>query len=249
MHRCESFRTSVIEPILDGGELTDAQRHELSSCVACTEFYRESVEAIGALSVAFDEPDEEFFGGFNDRLRRNIINDRVAARPETGPEGGFWASILRPLIPAASLMWVVFAVFTAIQPADDSLPEWWDQQLITESILDLDPVTIDFMEQSELFLRTFSKLTVDDVEDLAESQQVSLAQIPNLALRREAAMDFPPVLVVLDEYEDILRDVRNLPEEVSEEDIADIQERIHRTGLVAKMKTYQPNMTLVALER
>ena len=146
-------------------------------------------------------------------------------------------------------MLVVFAVFTAIQPADNSLPEWWDQQLITESILDLDPVTVDFMEQSELFLRIFSKLTVDDVEDLAESQQVSLAQIPNLALRREAAMDFPPVLVVLDEYEDILRDVRNLPEEVSEEDIADIQERIHRTGLVAKMKTYQPNMTLVAMER
>lgn len=249
MHRCESFRTSVIEPILDDGALTDAQRHELSSCMACTEFYMESVEALGALSVAFDEPDEEFFGGFNDRLRRHLVNDRVASGPETGREGGLWASILRPLIPAASLTLIVFVVFSAIQPADDAVLELFDEQWITESILDLDPVTADFMEQLELFLRMFSKLTVDDVEDLAESQQVSAAQIPDLALRRAAAMDFPPVLVVLDEYEDILRDVRNLPEDVSEEDIADIQARIHRTGLVAKMKTYQPNMTLVALER
>ncbi len=249
MHRCESFRTSVIEPILDGGELTDAQRHELSSCVACMEFYAESIEAIGALSVAFDEPDEEFFAGFNDRLRRRAINGRVNDESEHHAEATFWPSILRPLIPAVSLMLVVFVVFSAIQPEDNAVFELLNQQLITESVLELDPVTVDFMEQSELFLRTFSKLTVDDAEDLAESQQVSIEQIPDLALRREAAIDFPPVLVVLDEYEDILRDVRNLPEEVSEEDIVDIQERIYRHGLVAKMKTYQPNMTLVAVER
>ena len=249
MHGCESFRTSVIEPILDGGELADAQRYELSSCEACTQFYMEAVRSMAALSVAFDEPDEEFFAGFNDRLRRRVINERVVDQPDPRREGSFWASILRPLIPAVSLMLVVFVVFSAIQPADDAVPELLDQQLITESMLDLDPMTVEFMEQSELFLRTFSKLTVDDAEDLAESQQVSVAQLPDLALRREAAMDFPPVLVVLDEYENVLRDIRNLPEGVSEEDIVDIQERIYRHGLVAKMKTYQPNITLVAVDR
>ena len=76
--------------------------------------------------------------------------------------------------------------------------------------------------------------------------QVSVKQLPQLEQRREALMEFPPVLMVLDDYEGILRDIRNLPEDVAEEDISDIQMRIHSNGLVARMRAYQPRTSLVA---
>ena len=86
------------------------------------------------------------------------------------------------------------------------------------------------------------------MEDLAEAQQISDSQILAIEPRKEAVVDFPPVLMVFEEYENILRDIRNLPEEAAEEDVTDIQDRIERNGLVARMKAYQPDVILVALE-
>ena len=245
MHRCESFRTSVIEPILDGRELGADESRELSSCTDCMDFYRESVEALDILSLASEEPDEEFFAGFNDRLRRRIINDRVAEE-----RGGFgqwsWPSLLKQLVPAASLLAVIVAVYSSIGPADVRTPV--EDLIVWEPVLEIDPGTVDFLERSELFLRTFTKLRVTDVEDLAEAREISDAQILAIEPRKEAVIDFPPVLMVVEEYENVLRDIRNLPEEAAEEDVTDIQDRIERNGLVARMKAYQPDVILVALE-
>ena len=121
--------------------------------------------------------------------------------------------------------------------------------MVWEPVLEIDPGTVDFLERSELFLRTFTKLTVADVEDLAEAQEISDTQILAIELRKEAVVDFPPVLMVFEEYENVLRAIRNLPEDSAEEDVTDIQDRIERNGLVARMKGYQPDVTLVALEQ
>ncbi len=246
MHRCESFRTSVIEPILDGRELSAEERLELSSCQDCMDFYRESVQALEILALASEEPDEEFFAGFNDRLRRRIINDRVAEERGVGGRPS-WLALLKPLVPAASLLAVMVAVYSSIGPAD--VPSPAGNLIVWEPVLEIDPGTVDFLERSELFLRTFTKLRVTDVEDLAEAQAISHAQILAIEPRKEAVVDFPPVLMVFEEYENVLRDIRNLPEAAAEEDVADIQERIERNGLVARMKGYQPEVTLVALEQ
>ncbi len=246
MHRCESFRTSVIEPILDGRELSTDESRELSSCTECMDFCRESVEALDLLSIASEEPDEEFFAGFNDRLRRRIINDRVAGERGGGGRGS-WLALLKPLLPAASLLAVIVAVYSSIGPAD--VPSPAGDLIVWEPVLEIDPGTVDFLERSELFLRTFTKLRVTDVEDLAEAQEISHAQILAIEPRKEAVIDFPPVLMVFEEYENVLRDIRNLPEEAVEEDVTDIQDRIERNGLVARMKGYQPDVTLLALEQ
>ena len=253
MHGCESFRKSVIEPLIDGGRLDDVARNELEACPQCLAFYAEAERALGQLSMAFEDleqaesSEDEFMAGFNDRLRRRIINDRVSldnigsTRP-AGANGWLW----RPLLPAMGLMMAAVFVFISVQPADVVLPDLAGRHLITDYVLDLDPLTVDFLEDSELFLRTFVKLGPDDSEDLAESQQVSMTQLPQLEQRREALMDFPPVLMVLDDYEGILRDIRNMPQDVAEEDITDIQTRINNDGLVARMRAYQPRTSLVA---
>jgi len=47
----------------------------------------------------------------------------------------------------------------------------------------------------------------------------------------------------LNEYESILREIKNLD---SAEDIADIQMRIRRNGLIANLKAYQPRVILAS---
>ncbi len=256
MHRCKGFRTSVIEPLLDGGKLDNVARAELEACPQCRAFYREVHAALGRLSVAFEDverfetPEDEFPPGFNDNLRRNIVNDRVSTEARVVAEPASALSRLwRPLLPAAVLMTAAVFVFVSVQPADPVAPDLTDRHLITDYVLDLDPLTVDFLEESELFLRTFVKLTPEDSEDLAESQRVSKRQLPQLEQRREALVEFPPVLMVLDDYEGVLRDIRNLPEDAVDEDITDIRTRIHNDGLVARMRAYQPRTTLVAFEQ
>ena len=253
MHGCESFRTSVVEPLIDGGQLDDAARAELESCPRCLAFYAEAELTLGRLSTAFEDlerfetSEDEFMVGFNDRLRRRVINDRVSGdTAETSRPAGAGGWLWRPLVPAVGLMMAAVFMFVSVQPVDVVLPDLAGRQLITDYVLELDPLTLDFLEQSELFMRMFVKLGPADSEDLAESMQVSVKQLPQLEQRREALMEFPPVLMVLDDYEEILRDIRNLPEDVAEEDISDIQMRIHNDGLVARMRAYQPRTSLVA---
>jgi hypothetical protein len=57
------------------------------------------------------------------------------------------------------------------------------------------------------------------------------------------AGDFAPVRIALDEYEGVLRDIKNLD---SPEDLVDVQTRIQRNGLITNMMAYQPRMTLVS---
>ena len=58
--------------------------------------------------------------------------------------------------------------------------------------------------------------------------------------------DVLPVLNVMETYETILRDLRNLDEHTAAEDISGIQNRIQKSGLIANMKAFQPNLNLVS---
>ena len=109
----------------------------------------------------------------------------------------------------------------------------------------LDPVTVDFLEESELLLRNVMKIRPTDVDDLADAKQVAGGQLVDIAQRKEAAADVPPVVDAIETYETILRDLRNLDERSAAEDIADIQSRIQKNGLIANMKAFQPSVTTV----
>ena len=78
-----------------------------------------------------------------------------------------------------------------------------------------------------------------------DAKQVAGGQLVDIAQRKEAAADVPPVVDAIETYETILRDLRNLDERSAAEDIADIQSRIQKNGLIANMKAFQPSVTTV----
>jgi hypothetical protein len=110
----------------------------------------------------------------------------------------------------------------------------------------LDPVTVDFLQQSELLLRNVVKLTPDDTEDLADVKRMAGEQLLAIDQRKDAAAQVPPVLNVMDTYETVLRDIRNVDERRGMDDVQDIQSRIQRDGLIANIKAFQPRVTPVS---
>jgi hypothetical protein len=85
-----------------------------------------------------------------------------------------------------------------------------------------------------------------DLDDLADAQKVANEQLAGLEQRKEAAADVPPVVNVMETYETILRDIRNVDQQNADEDIPDIQKRIQKNGLIANLKSFQPRVTEVS---
>jgi hypothetical protein len=115
-------------------------------------------------------------------------------------------------------------------------------EFVDDHIRGLNPTVVTFLGHSELFLRSFTKIEPSYKQDLQDAQfqaQEDLAEIEKQKLR---AADFVPVRIALDEYENVLRDIKNLD---SPEDLKEIQSRIRSTGLIANMKAYQPQVVLV----
>jgi hypothetical protein len=116
-------------------------------------------------------------------------------------------------------------------------------EVVDDHLEGLDARVVDYMGQSELFLREFTKLEPSQSEDIEDSRTRARRDLAQLTAQRAAAGDFAPVRITLDEYESVLRDIKNLD---SPEDIADIQSRIRRNGLIANFKAYQPRVVFVS---
>ena len=83
------------------------------------------------------------------------------------------------------------------------------------------------------------------VEDLADAKKTASAQLVAIDQRKEAAAVVPPVLSVMETYEAVLRDIRNLDDQSPADDITDIQNRIQNNALIANMKAFQPTVSVV----
>jgi hypothetical protein len=114
-------------------------------------------------------------------------------------------------------------------------------QIEDDSIHGVDPGTVEFLGQSEMFLRNFVKIEPTDFAELEDARSRARLQLAGLNQRKDAVANVLPVHAVLDDYETILRDIENL-DQSSVEDIADVQGRIERNGLIASMKAYQPRL-------
>jgi hypothetical protein len=115
-------------------------------------------------------------------------------------------------------------------------------EFVDDHIEGLNRSVVTFLGQSELFLRSFTKIDPSFNEDLADAQvqaEQSLAEIETQKLR---TADFAPVQMALAEYESVLREIKNID---SPEDVTDIQMRIRNSALIANMKAYQPQVVLV----
>jgi hypothetical protein len=152
------------------------------------------------------------------------------------------AALLLITIGLSRLAMPVPIVQKAPEPASTSLANY------TENGVSLDPVTVDFLEQSELLLRDVMKITPSDTDDLVDAKKTAGEQLAGIKMRKEAAADVPPVVDVMDTYESILRDLRNVDERTAGDDIPDIQKRIQKNALIANMKAFQPTVTPVSFK-
>jgi hypothetical protein len=142
----------------------------------------------------------------------------------------------------------VFAfVWTASLP-EQELPEQASLpvtgiEFADDHIEGLNASVVKFLDHSELFLRDFTKIEPAYVEDLEEAQERAGRDLAQVERQKARAADFEPVWITLDEYETVLREIRNLE---SAADLEDLQLRIRRNGLIANMKAYQPQVVLVS---
>ena len=233
MHQCEEFRERITERIIDREDL----RAEVLICPDCAEFYAESVEMIEALSAVDLSISGRQWDAIEHRLRMRLVSEALSPLNHKGTK------TLRfvPALAAAAMLLITIGLYQL--PAPPPSPT---QAVYVDQTIPLDPVTVDFLEESELLLRNVMKITASDIDDMAEAKELAGGQLADIEQRKEAAADVPPVVNVMNTYETILRDLRHLDERSAADDIADIQSRIQKNGLIANIKAFQPNVTHVS---
>jgi hypothetical protein len=256
MHNCQDFREQITEQILDREDLDRdaALRHELLMCTSCADFYAQSWEMMEALDGIDLSISDNQWKGIEHRLNARIINAATVI-PEVDTQLDFVAAPrLQPafagrfgllLATAAVLLLTVGLARVPIPGASVAVPEEPATAVYVEQSLPLDPVTIEFFGDSELLLRTVMNLEPGNADDLADAKQVAREQLVELKQRKEAVAEVPLVVSVIDTYETILRDIRNVDERSVDDDISDIRQRIQQNGLIANMKAFQPRVTEV----
>jgi len=265
MHNCEEFRERITEHLIDRedpGTMPEF-RYELMVCSSCSEFYTESRDVLDALSAVDLCVTETQWTGIQQRLNARILNEpvRPVLTPLKTPAPGRFSGVPKlfaAAVPAAipAMMSAAALLLATIALARFSVPFAKQQAPVAPAVaaesayvehsVPLDPVTVDFLEQSELLLRNVLKMDSTDVEDLAEARKVAGQQLAELKQRQQAAAEVPPVVSVMETYETILRDLRNVDDRTADEDISDIQRRIKTNGLIANMKAFQPRVTEIS---
>ena len=256
MHNCEEFRERITEHIIDRENVAAmAEFHrELSTCASCSEFCAESQELMEALSEIDLSISESQWNGIQQRLNAHILTadvvvgvlpDVTVAAPRAKARDYMFSTPFFAAV-AALLLITIGLGRIAAPPVAQTIPALASETVYVEHAVPLDPVTVDFLEQSELLLRNVMKIEPADKEDIEDAKQVASEHLAELPQRRQAAAEVPPVVDVMQTYETVLRDIRNVDERSPKEDIGDIQRRIRSNGLIATMKTFQPRMTEVS---
>jgi len=257
MHHCETFREKITEQIIDREDIAANPQFqtELLLCSGCAEFYAESREMIEALDGLDLATSERQWKGIELRLHAAILEERNynlqwTHRPvQPLSKRKNWINRAAASFWSTSPFWASAAVLLLITVGLSRLPELvpdTPRVVYVEHTVPLDPVTVDFLEESELLLRNVMKIAPSDMEDLAQAKRVAGEQLAELQQRKEAAAEVLPVVGVMETYETVLRDIRNVDERSPDADIGDIQKRIQQNGLIPNMKAFQPRLTEVS---
>ena len=226
MHDCQRFREDWIARFTG----------DPAGCDDCRLFCEETSAVLAALaSRGPGEPSEEYWTGFSNRLR-----DRLVAENSLAHHRGSWVRWM-PVLASAACLVLAVAWVSLRNPARQSAEV--GISFDANHFEGLDGRVVAFLSQSELYLRNFTKIDpsfTEEIEDARYRASRSLEKIPE---QKRATVDFAPVQITLNEYESILREIKNLR---SAEDIADIQMRIRRNGLIANLKAYQPRVILAS---
>jgi len=254
MHNCEEFRERITEHIIDREDISAKPefKRELLICSGCSEFYSESRDMMDALSEVDLTVSESQWWGIERRLQQTLrqAQPEAPARSRAYPLFELQKSLQRattrffPVVATvAALLIITVGLGRLAKPTKPQFATESRSSVYVEQSVPLDPVTVDFLEESELLLRNVMKIAAADIDDLADAKRTADQQLAQLGQRKEAAADVPPVVNVMETYETVLRDLRNIDEQNADEDISDIQKRIQTNGLIASMKAFQPRVT------
>jgi hypothetical protein len=206
-------------------------------------------------TVRFDVADVQW-EAMADRMRVKILEAHAAqARSSWLERFGIFRWSLRPYVPALAGLAAMILLVVGVSRMTTSLineaphvptpPVVSLTQVIGDPNPTLDPVTVEFLEQSELLLRTVMNLPANSTDDLHDAQQAASRQLIALDQRKEAAAEVQPAVKIMDKYELILRELKNIDKATAAEDLTDIRKRIEKNGLIAGLKALQPKVSEV----
>jgi len=227
MHDCQRFREDWVAGLAK----------DFGDCKECLSFCDDAQFILLATKAApIPELSEAFWDRYDDRLR-----DRLDASRSYRFYWKWSATAAAAAVIAVVMTWGGMRL-SQLTPEDaKATPRI---ELVDDHIKGLNPTIVPFLAQSELYLRNFTKIDPsykyeEDLQDAQIRAKQVLAEIKTQKLR---AADFAPVGIALDEYENVLRDIKNLD---SADDVGQIQTVIRSSGLIASMKAYQPQVMLV----
>lgn len=230
MHDCQRFREDWV-----AGEAED-----FGDCGECRSFCEEAQLILQAIDVAA-QPVPEFseyhWNRFEGRLRENLLHENAAHTVRVYWKWSAFAAAAAVVVGVVTWGGIRMTQ-TIVNPEQATQVEYVD-----DHIEGLNPTVVEFLGQSELFLRNFSHIEPSYEDDLQDAQARAKQGLTVIAQQKARAADFEPVQIALDEYENVLREIKNLD---SPEELADIQARIRSNGLIANMRAYQPQVMLVS---
>jgi len=227
MHDCQKFREDWI-----AGTAAD-NAEDVIDCEECLRFCEEADSILLATAASpIPELSEEYWNGFEGRLRETLIRENAARSSHV-----YWRW---SALAAAAALALVVSWGTMRQARPTAAPQ---VEFVNDHIQGLDPMVVTFLERSELFLRNFTKIESSHTEDLADSRSSAKQSLMEIVEQKDLAGNFAPVRMTLDEYENVLREIKNMG---SSEELVDLQKRILANGLIANLKAYQPQVLLVS---
>jgi hypothetical protein len=234
MHDCQKYREDWLAGTEEGPV----------DCGECRGFC-EDANAILISTVVGAPPlpdvSEEYWKGFENRLRKSLVRENAARSFRVYWK---WSAVAAAAAIAAVVTW------GTIRPAQSTAPRVTAQRIaapqlevVDDHIQGLDPMVVSYLERSELFLRNYTKIEPADKEDLDDSRALAKQSLMEIGEQKKLAGNFAPVRITLDQYENVLREIKNLN---STQELTDVQTRILSHGLIANMKAYQPQVMLVS---
>jgi hypothetical protein len=231
MHDCQRFREDWIadcpEDVVDFGD-----------CQDCRSFCQEAqliLEATDGAKHPVPELSVYDWQRFELRLRENLVHENASHRYQFYWK---WSAVAAAAAGIAVVMtWGGMRVSQSIVDGSAQI------EYVDEHIQGLNPTVVEFLGQSELFLRNFTHIEPSYQEEIQDAQSRAKQGLMEIAQQKARAADFEPVQIALDEYENVLREIKNLN---SADDLKDLQTRIRRDGLIANLKAYQPHVMLVS---
>jgi hypothetical protein len=231
MHDCQRFREDWVA----------GSAEDFKDCDECRNFCEDAqliLHATDGAAQPMPELSEYQWKRFEGRLRENLVHENAAHRVQV-----YWKWSVAVATAAAIAMVVSWGTTGVDGFFPESTLAASHIEMNDDHIKGLDPMVVEYLEQSELFLRNFTKIEASYEDDIDDSRTRARQSLKEIGEQKELAGNFAPVQIALDEYENVLREIKNVE---SSEDLADIQGRIRSNGLIASLKAYQPQLMLVS---